>query len=196
MSVDGDTIQPATRERWRDWLERHHRRAEGVWLVMWKKASGKATLDYDTAVDEALCFGWIDGVRRKLTEDSYTNRFTPRKPKSNWSLVNIRKVEELIKQGLMMPPGLKAYEARDPERTGVDPSAAKLDPVLEKEFRAHKKAWDFFQAQPPGYRRTATWWVVSAKKDETRARRLSQLIEDSAAGRRLELLTSPKKKEP
>jgi uncharacterized protein YdeI (YjbR/CyaY-like superfamily) len=192
-----DVLFFATPPEFRRWLEANHDRIPELMVGFYKKGSGKPSITYPEALDEALCFGWIDGVRRGLTEDSYTNRFTPRKPKSNWSLVNIRKVEELIRQGRMAPPGLAAFEARDPEKPGVDPSAAELDPVLDKEFRAHKEAWDFFQAQPPGYRRTATWWVVSAKKDETRARRLGQLIEDSAAGRRLALLTSPsKQKEP
>jgi uncharacterized protein YdeI (YjbR/CyaY-like superfamily) len=187
---------PSPRE-FRRWLEENHDRVQELEVGFYKKDSGKPSITYLEALDEALCFGWIDGVRRRLTEDSYSNRFTPRKPKSNWSLVNVKKVEELIKQGRMAPPGLKAFEARDPEKTGVysfERETAALDPALEQEFRAHEKAWELFQAQPPGYRRTAIWWVVSAKKDETRAKRLGQLIEDSAAGRRLGLLTSPSKK--
>jgi uncharacterized protein YdeI (YjbR/CyaY-like superfamily) len=149
-------------------------------------------------VREALCFGWIDGIRRSLGDESYTIRFTPRKPRSIWSLRNVQHVEELIREGRMTPAGLAAYEVRKPERTGIYSSeqrqSARLDPGQEERFRADPAAWEFFQAQPPSYRKTAIYWVVSAKREETRARRLAQLIEDSAAGRRLAQLTAPSRR--
>jgi uncharacterized protein YdeI (YjbR/CyaY-like superfamily) len=139
--------------------------------------------------------GWIDGIRRSLGDESYTIRFTPRKPGSNWSTRNVRHVEELIAEGRMTPAGLAAYEARKPERTGVysfeQRHSARLDREQEEQFRANPKAWEFFQAQPPSYRRTATFWVVSAKREDTRARRLATLISDSETGRRIAHLTAP-----
>ena len=139
-------------------------------------------------MDEALCFGWIDGLKKRVDEFSYTHRFTPRKPKGNWSRVNLQHVERLKKSGRMMPAGLKAYDARDLKKCGVysfENAPRKLSAADKKQFKTDKTAWDFFQQQPPGYRRLAVWWVVGAKKEETRARRLAQLIADSGNGRRL-----------
>jgi uncharacterized protein YdeI (YjbR/CyaY-like superfamily) len=140
-------------------------------------------------VDEALCFGWIDGVRKTFDVSSYVIRFTPRKPGSTWSTVNTRRATELIREGRMQPAGLKAFQARDPEKSGIysfeQRKAAKLCLEDEARFRAKPKAWRFFESQPPGYRRTAVWWVVSAKREETRARRLDMLIRDAEAGRRI-----------
>jgi uncharacterized protein YdeI (YjbR/CyaY-like superfamily) len=152
-------------------------------------------MTWTESVREALCYGWIDGIRRSLGDDSYTIRFTPRKPGSNWSLRNVRHVEELIREGRMAPAGLAAFEARKPDRTGVysfeQRHSARLEAGQEKQFRANSGAWEFFESQPPSYRRTAVYWVMSAKREETRSRRLAQLIEDSAAGRRLAQLTPP-----
>ena len=138
-------------------------------------------------MEQALCFGWIDGVRRSLGEDSYTNRFTPRRARSNWSAINVAKVEELKQRGLMRPAGLRAYEARTDERTGVysfeRDKAATLPPEFEERFRSNAGAWDWFEGRPPGYRRTAIHWVISAKRQETRQRRLQQLIDCSAQGK-------------
>jgi uncharacterized protein YdeI (YjbR/CyaY-like superfamily) len=157
-------------------------------------------MNWTEAVREALCFGWIDGIRRSLDDESYTNRFTPRRPRSNWSAVNIRHVEELIAEGRMTPAGLAAYEAREPERSGVYSyerrHEARLDEAQEAQFRANRAAWEFFGAQPPGYRQMAFYWVLSAKREETRERRLATLIEDSAAGRRLAQLTPPERRRP
>jgi uncharacterized protein YdeI (YjbR/CyaY-like superfamily) len=143
-------------------------------------------------VDQALCFGWIDGVRRSLGEDAYTIRFTPRKRGSNWSLVNLRKVERLIAEGRMQPAGLAAYEARTEEKTGTysfeQRSAASLAPEEEARFRRNRKGWAFWESQPAGYRKVATWWVVSAKRADTRERRLTTLIADSAKGERIPAL--------
>lgn len=170
------------------WLEVHHARASELWVGFYKKASGKGGLAYAEAVDAALCFGWIDGLKKRVDDLSYTHRFTPRKPKSNWSRINVQHVEQLNQAGRMMPAGLKAYAAKEPERSGVysfENTPRKLAAADERQFKADKIAWEFFQRQPPGYQRTAIWWVVSAKQPQTRARRLGQLIADSHTGRRL-----------
>ncbi|HKH44509.1 MAG TPA: YdeI/OmpD-associated family protein [Thermoanaerobaculia bacterium] len=195
MAAKDVTFFP-TAPDFRRWLEANHDRVQELVVGFYKKDSGKPSITYSEALDEALCFGWIDGVRKKYGDDGYTIRFTPRKPKSIWSLVNIRKVEDLIQRGRMKPSGLKAFEARDAERTGVysfERETAELGPALEKVFRANKKAWEFFEKQPPGYRRLAAWFVISAKKQETREKRLGQLIEDSAAGKRIGILARPAK---
>jgi uncharacterized protein YdeI (YjbR/CyaY-like superfamily) len=184
----------------REWLARHHDSVLEAWIGFHKKAAGRKSVTYSEALDEALCFGWIDGVRRTLDEKRWTIRFTPRKPRSTWSLVNIRRAAALKKKGRMAPAGLKAFDTRDRARSGIysfeQRAALRLDAAAEKKFRARRKAWSFFQAQPPGYRKTATFWVMSAKKEETRARRLDQLIGDSGNGRRIGLLARPQKKGP
>ena len=150
-------------------------------------------MTWPESVDEALCFGWIDGVRRSLGEDSYVIRFTPRKARSTWSAVNIDRARELIAEGRMRPAGLAAFEARTDDRSAIyayeQRHAAKLEPDHEREFRANTAAWEYFQSRPPSYRRTAIWWVVSAKREETRRKRLRTLIEDSAHGRTIRQLT-------
>jgi uncharacterized protein YdeI (YjbR/CyaY-like superfamily) len=177
----------------RSWLEQHHDDAAELLVGFHKRASGKPSITWPEAVDEALCFGWIDGVRKGIDDASYTIRFTPRKPSSNWSLRNIERVAELTAQGLMRPAGLAAFEARREEKSGIysheQRRAAKLDAAQERHFRDNAKAWDFFEAQPPSYRRAAVWWVVSAKREETRLRRLATLIEDSERGRTVKPLT-------
>jgi uncharacterized protein YdeI (YjbR/CyaY-like superfamily) len=177
----------ATPEEFRAWLEEHHETASELWVGFYKKASGKPSITWPEAVEQALCFGWIDGVRHSLDDESYTNRFTPRKPTSNWSLINVAKVEELEQRGLMAPAGLRAYEARKPERTGVYSSERVQPAVLPSEFeerlRANSAATEWFEGRPPGYRKTAIHWVISAKREETRLRRLQQLIDCSAEGR-------------
>ena len=181
----------------RRWLEVNHARMSELWVGFFKKDSGKGGLTYAQALDEALCFGWIDGLKKRVDELSYTHRFTPRQPKSNWSRINIQHVERLEKAGHMTPPGLKAYAARVPERSGVysfENAPRTLTAADEKQFKADKTAWDFFQRQPPGYQRLAIWYVFSAKKMETRARRLSQLIADSRNGRRLGQASGSNKK--
>jgi uncharacterized protein YdeI (YjbR/CyaY-like superfamily) len=183
----------ATPEEFRAWLEKHHSTAAEVVVGFHKKSTGRPSMTWTESVREALCFGWIDGIRRSLGAESYTIRFTPRKPGSNWSSRNVRHVEELIREGRMTPAGLAAYEARRPERTGVyafeQRHSARLAREQEKRLRADAKAWEYFQAQPPSYRQTAIYWVVSAKREETRERRLAKLIEASAAERRLAQLT-------
>ena len=170
------------------WLEGTHAKVSELWVGFYKKDSGKLGITYPEAVDEALCFGWIDGVKKRVDAASYTHRFTPRKRKSTWSLVNIRRAEELKKQARMKPSGLRAFEARDPAKSGTysfENRPRELEAAYEKKFRARKKAWNFFKVQPPGYRRTAVWWVMSAKKEETRLRRLGCLMDDSEKNRRL-----------
>jgi uncharacterized protein YdeI (YjbR/CyaY-like superfamily) len=169
----------------RDWFEEKHDKTSELWVGFYKKQSGRASITYPEALDEALCFGWIDGVRKKIDESSYVIRFSPRRPNSVWSAVNIKRAEELKKRGLMKPVGLEAFEKRDRSESSTysyENRPHQFEAIYERKFRANKKAWDFFSTQPPGYRRTAIWWVVSAKKEETRLRRLLQLINDSEKG--------------
>jgi uncharacterized protein YdeI (YjbR/CyaY-like superfamily) len=180
--------------QFRTWLERNHAKAPELWVGFYKRRSGRAGITYRQALDEALCWGWIDGVRKGVDDISYTTRFTPRKPKSNWSLVNIDRARELTKRGQMTAAGLKAFDERDEDkarRYSYEQESPKLDRAYEKRFRANAKAWGFFQSQPAGYKRTATWWVMSAKREETRMRRLATLIEDSTNELRLAMLRPP-----
>jgi uncharacterized protein YdeI (YjbR/CyaY-like superfamily) len=183
-----------TPSQFRAWLERHHDDSRELWVGFHKKGSGRPSISWQEAVDQALCFGWIDGVRKGVDDASYAIRFTPRKRRSTWSVVNVKRATQLSEQGLMRPAGLAAFEQRAAGRSGVyayEQANAKLERAQEREFRANRKAWDFFRAQPPWYRRTATWWVISAKREETRIRRLATLIEDSAHGRTIRQLTRP-----
>ncbi len=178
-------------DEFRAWLEKYHGSETELLVGFYKKGSGRPSMTWSQSVDEALCFGWIDGIRRGRDEESYTIRFTPRKANSTWSKVNVAKVEALQREGRMRPAGRAAYEARSADNTGIysfeRARPAELPPEYEERFTP--AAREFFDAQPPGYRRTAIHWVVSAKKEETRLRRLATLIEDSAAGRRLTHLT-------
>jgi uncharacterized protein YdeI (YjbR/CyaY-like superfamily) len=174
------------------WLEEHHETEAEVYVGYWKKHTGKPSLTWSQAVDQALCFGWIDGRLNRIDDESHMQRFTPRKPNSNWSKVNIAKVAKLAEAGQMRPAGVAAFERRRDDRSGVysfergeDP---KLPPEMDERFRASAEAWEFFQAQPPSYRRTAIHLVMSAKRPETREKRLDTLIEDSAAGLRIKQL--------
>ena len=179
----------------RRWLELNYARTGELWVRFFKKNSGKVGLTYAEAVDEALCFGWIDGLKKRVDELSYTHRFSPRKPKSNWSKINIQHVARLEKAGRMTAAGLKVFEARDPRKCNsysFENAPRKLAAADEKRFRANKSAWNFFQQQPPGYQRLAIWWIVSAKKEDTRARRLVQLIADSGQAKRLGMMTATK----
>ena len=185
----------ATPEEFRAWLEEHHETATELLAGFHRKGSGRPSITWPQSVDQALCFGWIDGVRRSIDDASYSIRFTPRKSRSTWSLVNVRRVGELSALGLMRPAGVAAFERRSDDRTAIyayeQRRTATLDREHERRFKADADAWKWFQAQPAGYRRTATYWVISAKRSETRERRLAQLIEDSAAGRTIRSLTSP-----
>jgi len=176
----------------RHWLRRHHPVEREVWVGYFRKHTGRPSLTWQESVTEALCYGWIDGIRKSVDADRYAIRFTPRKPGSTWSRVNIRVAQELIAGGRMRAAGRRAFDARRADKSGTyafeQLTTPELDAAAEAEFRRAPEAWRFFQAQPPGYRRTVTWWVVSAKRPETRARRLTAVIEDSAAGRRIGLL--------
>ena len=176
-----------------DWLEEHHDTEAEVYVGYWKKHTGKPSLTWSEAVDQALCFGWIDGRVNGIDDERHMQRFTPRKPTSNWSKVNVEKVQKLIEAGRMRPAGIAAFERRREDRTGIysfeRDDEPEMPPEFEERFKAKPAAWEFFQAQPPGYRRTAIHLVTSAKKPETRQRRLNQLIEDSAVGRRIKQLS-------
>ena len=179
----------AAPESWRAWLEAHHADGREVWVGYHKRATGRPSLTWAESVDQALCFGWIDGIRKRIDDDRYAIRFTPRKPRSVWSKVNVGRVAELSRLGLMRPAGMAAFAARDEARSGIysfeQGEAPRLAPEQEAAFRAEPAAWAWWEAAAPSYRRAATWWVVSAKREETRARRLATLIADSAAGRRI-----------
>jgi uncharacterized protein YdeI (YjbR/CyaY-like superfamily) len=175
----------------RAWLQKNHGSQTELWVGFHKKGSGKPSITWPESVDEALCFGWIDGIRKSIDESSYMIRFTPRKPTSIWSAVNIDRATELIEQERMRPAGLAAFEKRDERRSRVyayERAAAKLEGEYEKTFKKNRRAWTFFQAQPAGYRKIVSHWVISAKREDTRLRRLETLIADSEAGRRIGLL--------
>lgn len=178
-----------TPAEFRAWLDDNHETATEIGVVLHRKASGKPTMTWSEAVDQALCFGWIDSIARRLDETSRVQRFTPRKPKSNWSAVNIAKVASLKEQGLMTPAGLAAFARREDARSGVysyeNRHFAALDSDREATFRANPAAWDFFTKLPPSYRQTTIYWVMNAKRAETRSKRLERLIEASARRRRL-----------
>lgn len=176
----------------RRWLQKHHRSEQELWVGFYKRTSRRPSITWPESVDEALCFGWIDGLRKTIDAESYKIRFTPRRKSSIWSQVNSRRVAELIRAGRMKPAGLAAFEGRDPKKTYrysfEQREAARLSKEAEAQFRANRAAWAFFESQPPGYRKTIVWWAVSAKQEATRLRRLELLIGESAAGRRLDLM--------
>ena len=166
----------------RMWLEENHKTETELLVGFYKKNSGKPNMSWSQSVDEALCVGWIDGVRRSIDEDSYCIRFTPRRPSSNWSSVNIKKAEELIKLGLMQPAGLEIYKQRKKEKSGVasyESGAKKLDEYLEIKFKANKIAWEFFSKQAPSYQKTIIHWIMTAKQESTRLLRLDKTINES-----------------
>ena len=174
-----------------DWLAEHHESESEVYVGFFKQHTGKRAMSWSEAVDQALCWGWIDTRSNSIDQDRYMQRFTPRRPGSNWSKINVEKIAKLTEAGLMQPAGLAAFEKRTGERTGVysfERENAALPPEYEERLRANSAAAEYFDARPPWYRRTATHWVTSAKREETRLRRLAQLIEDSAAGRDIKQL--------
>jgi uncharacterized protein YdeI (YjbR/CyaY-like superfamily) len=178
------------------WLARNHGRTRELLVGFYKKASDRGGLTYREALDLALAYGWIDGVRKSVDDISYTIRFSPRKANSVWSAVNRKRVEELIAAGAMRPPGLTAYQNRSEKKYpySYENRPTAFEPAHEKTFRENRRAWAFFESQPPGYRRTAIWYVLSAVKEETRQRRLATLIGLCAEGRRLEIVTGTTKK--
>ncbi len=174
---------------WRRWLARNYDSAAELWVGFYKVATGKASLTYHEALDEALCFGWIDGVRKSVDDESYKIRFTPRLERSRWSRVNIRRAEQLIESGLMQPPGLEAFNSRQEAAAGYSYENHGPDmEVVESALKANRKAWTYWQKMPPWYKRTVTFWVTSAKRAETRQRRLRELVFDCSQGKRIRAL--------
>lgn len=188
--------QPAD---FRKWLKSHHAKEAELWVGFYKKDSGRASITWPESVDEALCFGWIDGLRKSIDPVSYKIRFTPRKQRSIWSGVNIKRAGELIEQGLMQPAGLKAFAVREENRSGIysyEQRSAELPDHYGKKLKQNQAAWKFYQSQPPSYRKAVNWWVLCAKKEETRLKRLDTLIDDSAHERTIHGFTAMRKRKP
>ena len=188
-----DFRTPAT---FRSWLTKNHANTSELLVRLHRTHAADKGITYTQALDEALCFGWIDGVRRSFDNDSFTVRFSPRRQGSIWSLVNVAHAQRLIKEGRMARPGLAAFQARDHKRTGVysfEQRPSELSPAHIRKFRAEKKAWEFFQGQAPWYRRTSAYWVISAKREETREKRLGILIACSGRAEPIPALARPKK---
>jgi len=182
-----DVIFFANPDELRDWFDSHHQSADELWVGYHRKATGRPTVTWPEAVDEALCVGWIDGVRYRLDDERHAQRFTPRRKGSIWSAINTKRATELITEGRMRPAGVKAFEARSPEKTAIysyEREAAAFTEEQQARFEADGRAWAFFQAQAPSYRRSITHWVSSAKREETRQRRFERLLEDSRRGLR------------
>ena len=185
--------QPAD---FRQWLEKNHDKAQELWVGYYKKTSGIPSITWPESVDEALCFGWIDGLRKSIDEKSYKIRFTPRKPGSHWSAVNIRRVEELTVLGLMCSAGLEAFKKRDTKkskRAAYEQQDVKIPEEYELKIRANKKAWEHYHSLAPSYKKTTIWWVISAKQEATRLKRLDTLIASSEKGEKIPLLQWNKK---
>jgi uncharacterized protein YdeI (YjbR/CyaY-like superfamily) len=181
----------------RQWFEIHHATETELLIGFYKVSSGKPSIKWEESVDEAICFGWIDGVRKSIDRETYCIRFTQRKPESNWSAINIRKAKSLKKKGLMHPRGLAAFGKKKKERSAVysyENRPLKLSADFQKKFKEARKGWDFFSSQAPWYQRTAIYWVMSAKQEGTRIKRLETLILDSKAGHRLKRLSYSSKK--
>lgn len=177
-----------TPEDFRKWLEKNHTTEKELLVGFWKVGTKKPSMTWSESVDQALCFGWIDGVRKSIDDESYSIRFTPRKPTSIWSAVNIRKVEELTKAGLMTEAGRKAFELRKEEKSAIyshEKEPATLDPEFEKQFKANKKAWEFFSNQAPSYKKVMLHWIMSAKQEKTRLSRLEKTIRESELEKRV-----------
>jgi len=179
----------------RAWFDQHHQTAQELWVGYYKKSSGEPSITWPESVDEALCFGWIDGIRKSLDKTRYTIRFTPRRQRSIWSAVNIQRVLALKEAGRMRPAGLRAFDARQENKSSIysyEQRRDQLDEPYASLLQHNQAAWDFYLAQPASYRKAVNWWVVSAKLEETRLKRLEQLIEDSANSRRIAQLTRQK----
>jgi uncharacterized protein YdeI (YjbR/CyaY-like superfamily) len=177
----------ATPAAFRAWLRKHHQSADELWVGYYRRDCGKPSITWQESVDEALCFGWIDGIRKKVSDVAYTNRFTPRRAGSNWSAINIAKVEQLAAEKRMQPAGLAAFAKRSEAKSRIysyERVSVEFAAPLARKFRANKKAWAFFQVQPPYYRKIMTGWVNGAKQEETRVRRLDKLIAACESGRR------------
>jgi uncharacterized protein YdeI (YjbR/CyaY-like superfamily) len=182
----------ATPADFRIWLAENHDKVSELLVGYYKKSSGKPSMTWSESVDQALCFGWIDGIRRSIDSERYSIRFTPRKPKSTWSSINIRKVEVLCAEGLMQPPGLVAFNLRQESKSGIyayENEAGTFSPEFEKIFQLNTKAWSWFQAMPRSYQKTVINWVMGAKQEPTRNKRLKELIGDSETGRKIKMLS-------
>jgi uncharacterized protein YdeI (YjbR/CyaY-like superfamily) len=177
-----------TAAEFRRWLKKHHQTAADLWVGYYRKDSGKPSITWQESVDEALCFGWIDGIRKKISDEAYTNRFTPRRPTSNWSAINIGRVAELTRLKRMQPAGVAAFEKRTEKKSRVyhyeQQDIPEFPPEIEKKFKKNKKAWEFFLRLPPYYRKGETRWITSAKAEETRMRRLDKVMAACESGRR------------
>ena len=172
----------------RTWLEKNHATATEVWVGFYTKDSGKPSITWPESVDQALCFGWIDGIRKRVDEISYQIRFTPRRPGSIWSAINIKRAKQLVRQKQMRPTGLKAFAARIENKSGIysyEQRSTELSQAYAKLVKNNKAASNFFEKQSPSYRKMIGWWIISAKKEETRMARLAKLISESAKGKRL-----------
>jgi uncharacterized protein YdeI (YjbR/CyaY-like superfamily) len=178
----------STQEKFRTWLEKHHQKETELLVGFYKVNSKKPSMSWSESVDQALCFGWIDGVRKSIDEESYTIRFTPRKKTSIWSAINIKKMEELTKSGLMTEMGLKAFELRTEAKSGIyshENEPAVLHPDFEKQFKSNKTAWEYFNKQAPSYKKVMIHWIMSAKQEKTRISRLEKTITISAEQKRM-----------
>jgi len=185
-----------TQKDLRKWFEKNHKKEKELLVGYYKVTSGKPSVTWSQSVDEAICFGWIDGIRRSVDDESYCIRFTPRNPKSNWSAINIQKVKNLTKLGLMKPEGLKAFGFRKEEKSKIysyENSLAEFDKSFEKIFKANKKAWQFYQTMTTTYRKITARWVMSAKQESTRLKRLNELINNCAAGKKIKAMSYGKK---
>jgi uncharacterized protein YdeI (YjbR/CyaY-like superfamily) len=183
-----------TRDDFRAWLAKNHATEKELIVRCFKVHASVRGIGYREALDEALCYGWIDGVRKSLDKDSFTQRFSPRKTKSKWSNVNIKRFKELQKEGRIAPPGVSAFEVRD-QYAGLysfESQPLELDPAFVKRLRANKKAWTVFDSQPPGRKRLIVYWIMSAKKPETRQRRFEQMFERAAQGKTIGILEPSK----
>lgn len=183
--MDTNTLFFPTPNDFKDWLNKNHNELKEQWVGFYKKGTGRPSITWPESVDEALCYGWIDGLRKSIDDERYKIRFTPRKPNSHWSAVNINRVGELEKLGRMEKPGLEAFEKRNVKKIAkayFEQENVVMDPIFETELRSNEKAWSYWQSKAPGYRKQVTWWVMSAKKEETKLSRLKVLIDSSEKG--------------
>ena len=191
--MPGKPLFFATPAAWRRWLAAHHKTRDELWVGFLKKKTGRPSITWPESVDEALCFGWIDGLRKAIDADRYMIRFTPRRAGSIWSAINVKRAKALTKLRRMRAAGTRAFLARTTANTGIYSFEQRKNPKLPaaytRLFKSDPDAWRFFKEQPPGYQRTVSWWIISAKQEDTRRRRLSLLITDSARGRRIGLLS-------
>ena len=186
----------STQKELRKWFEKNHKKEKELFVGYYKVSSGKPSVTWSQSVDEALCFGWIDGIRKGIDEESYCIRFTPRNPKSNWSAINIQRVESLTKLGLMKSEGLEAFSFRQDKKSKIysyENPAVSFDKSFERKFKINKQAWKYFQSTPPSYQKTTTRWVMSAKQEVTRIKRLEELIRDCALGKKIKAMNYGKK---